>query len=167
MPPIILLSPLYLLNSSIFHHDRFVRDSAWWLQTCRASTTEQRPCTHLYWIQRIEFAPTSEPHTQKGYLPVSRLVTRGLQDISKFVLSMLTLNPLRTNASVHFPNMLTIPTKTLFSRNFLRTHQNSLHILNQCIKTFDLSYQPHLYDIFHLILILNLGYYRLFGAPSA
>ena len=55
--------------------------------------------------------------------------------------------------------------RTLFSHNFFRAHQNALHVLNQCIEFFHLSYQPHLYDQFRLILLMlilliipNLGH---------
>ena len=34
--------------------------------------------------------------------------------------------------------------------------QNALQSLNECIKTFNMSYEPYLYDLFHLILILAL-----------
>ena len=54
-------------------------------------------------------------------------------------------------------------TKTLFCHIFFRANQNVLHMICQCIKTFFLSCQPHMYDLLHLILlllllILNLGH---------
>ena len=48
-----------------------------------------------------------------------------------------------------------LPTKILVCpKIFLRAHQNVFYIVNLWVKTFHLSYQPNLYDLLPLILLI-------------
>ena len=68
--------------------------------------------------------------------------------------------PCFVKSTLNFPKYLRsgtfsspVTTKMLFRHTFCSVRQNVLQILDQCLKTFNLSYEPHLYVLFqHLSL---------------
>ena len=73
-----------------------------------------------------------------------------------------TYHKLLINICLRVRSQVQLQQKGYLGITFLRAHENASQILSQCIKICHSSYEPHLYHLFSLILILrpllNLGY---------